>query len=41
MRMSNFSYLVKKGIGSVFKNAMMSVASFCVLLVSLILVGLR
>lgn len=40
MRMSNFSYLVKKGIGSVFKNAMMSVASFCVLLVSLILVGL-
>lgn len=40
MRMSNFSYLVKKGVGSVFKNAMMSVASFCVLLVSLILVGL-
>lgn len=40
MRMSNFSYLVKKGIGSVFKNAMMSAASFCVLLVSLILVGL-
>lgn len=39
MRMSNFSYLVKKGVGSVFKNAMMSVASFCVLLVSLILVG--
>lgn len=40
MRMSNFSYLVKRGIGSVFKNAMMSVASFCVLLVSLLMVGL-
>lgn len=40
MRMSNFSYLVKKGVGSVFKNAMMSFASFCVLLVSLFLVSL-
>lgn len=40
MRMSNFNYLVRKGVGSVFKNAMMSAASFCVLLVSLILVGL-
>ena len=40
MRMSNFGYLVKRGVGSVFKNAMMSIASFCVLLVSLLLVGL-
>ena len=40
MRMSNFGYLVRRGVGSVFKNAMMSLASFCVLLVSLILVGL-
>lgn len=40
MRMSNFGYLVRRGIGSVFKNAMMSIASFCVLLVSLLLVGL-
>ena len=40
MRMSNFSYLVKRGVGSVFKNAMMSIASFCVLLVSLLLIGL-
>ena len=40
MRMSNFSYLVKKGVGSVFRNAMMSFASFCVLLVSLFLVSL-
>lgn len=40
MRMSNFGYLVKRGVGSVFKNAMMSIASFCVLLVSLLLIGL-
>lgn len=40
MRMSNFSYLVKRGVGSVFRNAMMSFASFCVLLVSLFLVSL-
>ena len=40
MRMSNFGYLVRRGIGSVFKNAMMSVASFFVLLVSLLLIGL-
>ena len=39
MRMSNFSYLVKRGVGSVFRNAMMSFASFCVLLVSLFLVS--
>ena len=38
--MSNFNYLVRRGIGSVFKNAMMSVASFFVLLVSLLLIGL-
>ncbi|MBO6301661.1 MAG: permease-like cell division protein FtsX [Ruminiclostridium sp.] len=40
MRMSNFNYLVRRGVGSVFKNAMMSLASFFVLLVSLILIGL-
>ena len=40
MRMSNFSYLVKRGVGSVFRNAMMSFASFCVLMVSLFLVSL-
>ena len=40
MRMSNFNYLVKRGIGSVFRNAMMSIASFFVLLVSLLLIGL-
>ncbi len=40
MRMSNFGYLVRRGIGSVFKNTMMSIASFCVLMVSLLLIGL-
>ncbi|HBI51892.1 MAG TPA: ABC transporter permease [Ruminococcaceae bacterium] len=40
MRMSNFSYLVKRGVGSVFRNGMMSIASFSVLLVSLLLMGL-
>ncbi len=38
--MSNFGYLVRRGIGSVFKNTMMSIASFSVLLVSLLLIGL-
>lgn len=40
MRMSNFNFLVKKGVSSVFRNTMMSFASFCVLLVSLFLVSL-
>lgn len=40
MKMSNFNYLVKKGVSSVFKNTMMSFASFCVLFVSLFLVSL-
>ncbi len=40
MKMSNFSYLVKRGVGSVFRNAMMSFASFCVLMVSLFLISL-
>ncbi|MBR5090508.1 MAG: permease-like cell division protein FtsX [Ruminiclostridium sp.] len=40
MRMSNFNYLVKRGVGSVFRNGMMSLASFFVLLVSLLLIGL-
>ena len=38
--MSNFSYLVKRGVGSVVRTTMMSVASFFVLLVSLLLIGL-
>lgn len=36
MRTSNVSYLVKKGISSVWKNFVMSFASFSILLVSLL-----
>lgn len=39
MRTSNVSYLVKKGISSVRKNFVMSFASFCILLVSLLQVS--
>lgn len=39
MRGSNFTYLVKQGITSVWHNRMMSFASFCILMVSLFLVG--
>jgi cell division transport system permease protein len=40
MRWSNFNFLIKKGVHSVWYNRLMSFASFCVLLVSLLLVGL-
>lgn len=40
MRGSNFSYLVKQGIVSVWRNRMMSFASFCVIMVSLLLISL-
>ncbi|MBP1573548.1 MAG: permease-like cell division protein FtsX [Oscillospiraceae bacterium] len=39
MRISSIGYLVKQGTTSVWKNRMMSFASFCILLVSLMLVG--
>lgn len=39
MRTSNVTYLVKKGISSVWKNFLMSFASFSILMVSLLLVG--
>lgn len=39
MRGSNFSYLVRKGITSVWHNRMMSFASFCIIMVSLLLIG--
>ena len=39
MRGSNFQYLVKKGIVSVWHNRMMSFASFCIIMVSLLLIG--
>lgn len=40
MRNNNVSYLVKKGISSVWKNIVMSIASFSILLVSLLQVSI-
>lgn len=40
MKLSSINYLVGKGITSVWKNKMMSFASFCIMLVSLLMVGL-
>ncbi|MCL2018726.1 MAG: permease-like cell division protein FtsX [Oscillospiraceae bacterium] len=40
MKGSNFSYLVKQGVVSVWYNRVMSFASFCILMVSLLLIGL-
>ena len=40
MRGSNFSYLMKQGIVSVWHNRMMSFASFCIIMVSLLLISL-
>ena len=39
MRTSNVTYLIKKGISSVWKNFLMSFASFSILMVSLLLVS--
>lgn len=38
--MNNFTYLIKQGIRSVWKNRFMSFASLCIMTVSLILVGM-
>ncbi len=40
MKVSGVNYLVKQGIDNVWKNRTMAFASFCVLLVSLLLVGM-
>ena len=40
MKASNVSYLVKKGISSVWKNFVMSFASFSILLVSLLQISI-
>lgn len=40
MRGNNFSYLVKQGVVSVWRNRMMSFASFCIIMVSLLLISL-
>ncbi len=40
MKVSGVRYLVQQGVDNVWKNRMMAFASFCVLLVSLLLVGI-
>ena len=40
MRLSSMRYLVGQGFKSIWKNRMMSFASFCIILVSLLMVGL-
>ena len=40
MKGSNFSYLMKQGVVSVWRNRMMSFASFCIIMVSLLLISL-
>ncbi|MBE6825728.1 MAG: ABC transporter permease [Ruminococcus sp.] len=39
MKVSGVKYLIEQGVDNVWKNRMMAFASFCVLLVSLLLVG--
>lgn len=40
MKLSGFKYLTGQGVENIWKNRMMAFASFCVLLVSLLLVGM-
>lgn len=40
MKFSGFRYLVGQGVDNIWKNKMMAFASFCVILVSLLLVGM-
>ena len=40
MKGSNFSYLIKQGVVSVWRNRMMSFASFCIIMVSLLLISI-
>lgn len=40
MKLSSFNYLLKQGVGGIGKNRLMSFASFCIMLVSLLMVGL-
>jgi len=39
MKLSGFKYLANQGVENIWKNKMMSFATFCVLLISLLLVG--
>ena len=40
MKASGVKYLIGQGVENIWKNRMMAFASFCVLLVSLLLVGM-
>ena len=40
MKASSLRYLVHQGVSGIWKNRMMTFASFCILLVSLLMVGL-
>ena len=40
MKLSSFNYLINQGFSGMWKNKMMSFASFCITLVSLLMVGL-
>ena len=40
MRLSSFNYLMKQGFSSIWKNGMLSFASFCIMMVSLLMVGM-
>jgi cell division transport system permease protein len=40
MKLSSFNYLMKQGVNGIRKNKLMSFASFCIMLVSLLMVGL-
>ncbi|GAB5082524.1 permease-like cell division protein FtsX [Hominimerdicola sp. 21CYCFAH17_S] len=40
MKVSSFRYLVNQGLKSIWTNRMMSFASFCIMLVSLLMVGI-
>ena len=39
MKLSGFKYLADQGVENIWKNKMMAFATFCVLLISLLLVG--
>ena len=39
MKLNSFSYLLKQGLNGIMKNKFMSFASFCIMLVSILMVG--
>ena len=40
MKINSFRYLISQGLKSIWTNRMMSFASFCIMLVSLLMVGI-